>query len=84
MNEGIKTLIIYSRKECCLCNDMLDGLKPWQEKFKFKIKTIDIDEDPLLIERYAARIPLLAVDELEICQYYLDEDALASYFHDAI
>lgn len=81
MNNVRETLQIYTRKECCLCHDMLENLKAWQQQFNFEIKLIDIDTDPELTERFAARIPLLAAGEREICQYHFDEEALLSFFN---
>lgn len=59
---------------------MAEGLKAWQNRFNFKVKMVDIDQDPALTERFSARIPLLAAGDIEICQYHLDEQALSSYF----
>jgi thioredoxin reductase (NADPH) len=59
---------------------MLEGLKIWQNRFNFKVEMIDIDHDPVLTDRFSARIPLLAAGDTEICQYHLDEQALSNYF----
>jgi thiol-disulfide isomerase/thioredoxin len=80
MNETELVLSIYSRPECHLCEEMLDALKKWQSRFNFKIKIIDIDQDSSLTEKFAARIPLLAVGDIEICEYYLDEKSLLHFF----
>jgi Glutaredoxin-like domain (DUF836) len=80
MSNAERVLSIYSREDCCLCHEMLDALKPWQIRFKFKVEMIDIDHDNGLTERYAARIPLLAEGDTEICQYHLDEQVLMNYF----
>ncbi len=37
---------------------------------------IYIDEDPELEHRYGARVPVLLVENKEICQFKLDEDAI--------
>ncbi len=37
----------------------------------------DVDEDSELVRLYGARVPVLTFpDGTEICQYFLDEDAL--------
>ena len=81
MNRGKVLLSIYTRKGCCLCEDMLSGLKKWQEQYSFDIELVDIDSDQDLLNRFAARIPVLADGTTEICQYYLDEAALGGHLN---
>ncbi len=76
-------LSIYSRPECHLCEEMLIALKKWQSRFEFKINIIDIDQDPTLTSRFAARIPLLTAGDIEICEYHVDEKALLHFFEKA-
>ena len=84
MNNAIKrTLIIYSRKDCCLCHEMRDALKPWQNQYNFKVEVIDIALDSELTEQFVARIPLLAEGDKEICEYHLDEQILINHFKNA-
>ena len=80
MSEPEVVLSIYSRAECHLCDEMISALKKWQNRFNFQIKVINIDQNASLISRFAARIPLLAVNDLEICEYHLDEMALLTFF----
>ncbi len=80
MNDSELILSIYSRPECHLCEEMIHALKKWQNQFNFQIKVINIDQDSSLVSRFAARIPLLAVDDVEICEYHLNETALLEYF----
>lgn len=63
---------------------MLEALKPWQSRFNFKVEMIDIDHDTRLTERFAARIPLLADGDKEICQYHFDEQMLLKHFKEAV
>lgn len=83
MNEPELVLSIYSRSECHLCEEMLAALKKWHGRFNFKVKIIDIDQDPSLTTRFAARIPLLAVGDIKICEYHLDKKALLHFFENA-
>ncbi len=80
MNEPEIVLSIYSRPECHLCDEMFGALEKWHSRFSFKVKIIDIDQDTSLTARFAARIPLLAVGDIEICEYHLDEEALLHFF----
>ena len=82
MNSTKRTLIIYSRKSCDLCQIMQDAVKPWQSKYKFALEIIDIEYHPKLIAQFAARIPLLVEGDKEICQYYFEERRLLKHFKD--
>ena len=75
------TLIVYSREECHLCQDMIDALQSVQEQSAFEFEVIDIDSDPQLVSRYGERIPVLLAfkDGPEICHYHLDQTALDAY-----
>jgi glutaredoxin-like protein DUF836 len=79
MNEPELVLSIYSRPECHLCDEMIEALKKWQSYFNFEVNIINIDQDTFLTARFAARIPLLAVGNIEICEYHLDEKALLHF-----
>ena len=59
---------------------MIQGLAEWHKKYDFRLTIIDIDQDPALQKKYAARVPLLATADAEICEYFLDEQALSRLF----
>lgn len=83
MTNVKRVLTIYSREDCCLCHEMLDALKPWRNRYNFKVEMINIEHDTGLTERFAARIPVLAEGDKEISQYHLDEEKLLNHFEDA-
>ena len=59
---------------------MIQGLAEWHKKNAFRLIIIDIEQDPALQKKYAARVPLLATADAEICEYFLDEQALSRLF----
>ncbi len=74
-------LIVYSREECHLCQNMIHALQSMQEQSAFKFAVINIDTDPQLVSHYGERIPVLLAfkDGPEICHYHLDRVALDTY-----
>jgi hypothetical protein len=48
-----------------------------------EIERVDILIDPLLFERYALRIPVLAMDERELDVAGLDDAAISRWLSDA-
>ena len=76
-------LIVYGRRDCHLCQEMIASLQKLQEQIEFQFEVIDIDSDPQLVNQYNERIPVLVSaneKQDEICHYYLDEAALDAHF----
>lgn len=74
--QDVPKLTVYGRPECHLCDELIAALKPWQSRYNFLVEEVNIDTDAALTSRYAARIPVLAVDDVEVSQYFLDEKQL--------
>ena len=71
----------YYRAGCSLCDAMHGELVDSGLITAEQLRCIDIDSDPLLLERYGDKIPVLADPVGEtICHYFLDRDALLRYF----
>jgi len=73
-----RTLTLYSREGCHLCEEMRAELEPWRERLGFRLEVVDVDADPSLAARLGHKVPVLAEGESEICHHFLDEDALRS------
>lgn len=71
-------LTLYHRPGCHLCEDMRDALLAAQAAQAFQWREVDIDSDADLLARYGALIPVLCLDEQEICHYFLNPAALAA------
>ena len=74
-------LTLYHRIGCHLCDDMRDALHEFQREYDFgqrgfRLQEIDIDADPDLRARYGLLIPVLCLDEQEICHFHLNPAAL--------
>jgi glutaredoxin len=52
---------VYTRTQCCCCHKALDLLRDYQRRHGFTIRTVDIDTDPELVERYDTAVPVIAV-----------------------
>ena len=77
-------LTLYSRSYCHLCQDMLDALHALPLA-RFTIDVLDVDADPLLLARYDELVPVLfgALDQPELCHYFLDEARVTQYLAQA-
>ena len=52
-------LTLMFREYCSLCHKMREQLKPYQEQFGFELDIVDVDEDPVLEEKYNELVPVL-------------------------
>jgi hypothetical protein len=58
---------------------MTVALQRLQGELEFSVSEVDIDRDPALIERYATRVPVLSGGDVELCDYFLDEQRLRAW-----
>jgi hypothetical protein len=72
----LKTIDIFSRKGCHLCEVLIEELLPLVEgRFELAVHDIDTRED--WRKTYDTRIPVVEYDGELICQYHLDRQALS-------
>ncbi len=77
MVSSLKTLTLYSRPQCHLCELLLDELRPLLNEGT-AVEIIDISEDPDLTRRYGLRIPILSCNGEEISGYPLQTERVKS------
>ena len=75
------TLTVLSRTYCHLCDDLLAALEDFRRRVgpAFDIKVVDIDHDDDLEGLYGDKVPVLLDGDVEICHYFMNEDALAAH-----
>jgi hypothetical protein len=73
-------LTLLSRGYCHLCHEMEVAVAPLCEEFGAQLRVLDVDADPLLVERYDELVPVLLDGETEICHYFLDVTKLREHF----
>jgi glutaredoxin len=69
-------LTLYSRPECCLCEEMKTALTQVQQGFPFKLEEIDISLDPELEARFGQEIPVLFINGRKAFKYRLTASEL--------
>ena len=68
-------ITVFTRQGCHLCADA-EAVVRRVAAGRADIELIDIDADPAITERYTVRVPVVAVDGVEIAQYELDPGVL--------
>jgi glutaredoxin len=72
----MRTVTLYGRPGCHLCDDARDALLRVRQRTPFEIEEVDITTDDSLHARYLERIPVIALDGEELFDHFVDEDAL--------
>ena len=67
-------LVLYTRSECSLCDEMKHGLRNARVGFRYELEEVDIGADPDLEERYGRSIPVLKVGDRTAFKGRLDGD----------
>ncbi|MEX0806234.1 MAG: glutaredoxin family protein [Candidatus Binatia bacterium] len=62
-------LILYSRIDCCLCEEMKATLREMAKKIPLDLEEIDVDGTCELQEKYGAEVPVLFVDGRKAFKY---------------
>ena len=72
----MKTIDIYSRQGCHLCEILIEELLPLV-RGRFELIVHDIDSREDWRKTYDRRVPVVEYDGELICQYHLDRQALS-------
>ena len=76
-----RQLKLLYRSGCSLCEEMQRELAADDGGHGFRLQSVDVDSDPELARTYGHKVPVLvAADGEEICHYFLDRQALDTYF----
>jgi glutaredoxin len=66
------TLVLYGRPDCHLCDEARAVLARIGHPFE----EVDIEADDELLARYLERIPVVALDGIELYDFFVDESDL--------
>jgi glutaredoxin len=66
------SLVLYGRAGCHLCDEARVVL----ERVGHPFEEIDIERDDELLRRYLERIPVVALDGVELYDFFVDEEDL--------
>ena len=80
----MRTVTLYGRDGCHLCDDALAILERIRAEEPFKLEVVDIEQDAAVHARYLERIPVIALDGDELFDYFVDERALLARLRGSI
>jgi len=65
-------VVVYSRKECHLCDIVKETLMQMQGEADFQWRAVDIDADPELRQKYNDVVPVVFIDGRKAFKYRMD------------
>jgi hypothetical protein len=72
----MKTVVLYGREGCCLCDDARNVIDRVRARHAFVLVQRDIDQDIALLRAYLERIPVVTIDGVEEFELFVDEREL--------
>jgi glutaredoxin len=70
-------LTLYSRQDCCLCDEMKAVIREVALTIPLDLEVIDVDGSAELREKFGNDVPVLFVDGKKAFKYRVTESALA-------
>ena len=74
----MKTVTLYTRPGCHLCDEARAALQPLSAQHDFEIHEVNIETDDALHAAYLERIPVICLDGEHVSDYFLDEPTLTA------
>jgi len=67
---------MYTRQGCHLCDEAKAAMAPLLLEFSAKLREVDIDDDPVLFERYTDDVPVIFIGGQLFAQHRIDQGLL--------
>ena len=64
-------LVIYTRKDCCLCDEMKNVIHQVAAQMPLALDEIDVDGSPETQEKYGSEVPVLFINGRKAFKYRL-------------
>ncbi len=69
-------LTLYTRKDCCLCDEMKGVVRQVAGRLPLEMEEIDVDSAPDLQEKYGNEVPVLFINGRKAFKYRVTEGEL--------
>lgn len=79
VEAGAARLVLYSRRYCHLCDEMLAALRALGSGPALSLEIVDVDADPALEARFGEHVPVLMAGAIELSRHRLDAERVRAY-----
>lgn len=73
---GPRTITLYTREGCHLCDEAKSIILPLLSKYGATIREVDIDDDRTLLDRYTNDVPVVFLGAHKIAEHRVDPASL--------
>lgn len=74
---------LYSKEECCLCQDAKHVLEEISLIYPIQVKEVNIYQNEELIELFGISIPVVYINEKEVASGIIHKDVIIKYIKSA-
>ena len=71
-------LVLYSRVDCCLCDEMKTVIRQVAQRTPVDVEEIDIDSSADLKQKYGEEVPVLFINGRKAFKYRVSAKQLAA------
>ena len=64
-----RKLVLYSRADCCLCEEMKNAIRQVAAKVPLDLEEVDVDSSAQLKEQFGDEVPVLFIDGRKAFKY---------------
>jgi len=75
-------VMLYGKKECCLCEEAMEVLQKVHALVPFDLEKTDISGNTELLEEFGQKIPVVIVDGIMAFKYRVNETRLLALLRD--
>ena len=72
--SGPRDVTLYTRPGCHLCDEAKSAIAPLLYEFGAALREVNIDDDPILKERYGWDIPVIFIGQKKAAKHRVDLD----------
>ena len=72
----IRRLTLYTRRGCCLCEEMKEVIRRVAGELALEMEEIDVDGEPKLKEKFGSEVPVLFIGGRKAFKYRVTEREL--------
>jgi glutaredoxin len=80
---GPRDVTLYTRPGCHLCDEAKAAIAPVLREFGASFREINIDDDPLLKERYDWDVPVIFIGQRKAAKHHVDLEQFRRQLQDA-
>jgi glutaredoxin len=81
--SGPRDVTLYTRPGCHLCDEAKDAIAPLLQEFGGALREVNIDDDPVLKERYGWDVPVIFIGRRKAAKHRVDLEQFRRQLEDA-